>query len=286
MPELKKPHWLKSRGRFTPDTMGLPALFKKRRIKTVCEAAACPNRLECYGNKTATFLICGSVCTRHCTFCNIGFETPGPLDPDEPSRIAETVADLHLKYTVITSVTRDDLEDGGAGHFAETVKAIRRLNPDTKIEVLIPDFQGKTGPLDTICKATPFLIAHNVETVPRLYTRVRPEADYRRSLVLLERVKERDPAVMTKSGIMLGLGETTEEVQRVFSDLRDSHCDCLTIGQYLPPSKDHFPVKEYITPGMFNFYREQALETGFSRVASAPLVRSSYNAGEFFGRES
>lgn len=274
------PQWFRQKAP-QPSTMAnMKALLDKLNLHTVCESAECPNQGHCFSRGTATFLILGNVCTRNCRFCAIEKGQPLPLDSAEPGNIAQAVNMLKLKHVVITSVTRDDLPDGGASHFAHTLEAIRQSNPQTKIEVLIPDFQGSLSALKIVVDSYPNVINHNVETVPRLYSEVRPKANYQRSINLLEHVKEISPSIVTKSGIMLGLGETRNEVIRVMEDLRRVNCDMLTLGQYLPPSASHYPVYEYIAPSIFENYRMLALSKGFSAVASAPLVRSSFNAAE------
>lgn len=276
----RKPEWLRinmNKGRSLDYVKGILERFS---LNTVCEEANCPNRMECFSKRTATFMILGSQCTRNCRFCNVTNGAPQPVDADEPGNVAKAAVELGLKHVVITSVTRDDLPDGGAKHFSKVIKEIRALNNDMVVEVLIPDFRGSFVALETVVKAKPEILNHNVETVPRLYPEVRPSALYERSLELLSRVKSIDGSVLTKSGIMLGLGEKEEEVIEVFRDLRLAGCDFLTIGQYLAPSAKHYPVMEYISPEVFQRYREKALSLGFSFVASAPLVRSSYNAAE------
>lgn len=251
-------------------------------LHTVCESAMCPNIGQCFGKRTATFMILGDVCTRACRFCAVSKGKPAPLDPAEPTKVAEAVAGLALRHAVITSVTRDDLPDGGAGAFAETIRAIDREAPGTIVEVLIPDFGGSREALAQVVEAAPEIINHNLETVPRLYATVRPQAVYSRSLELLWRVKELNPAIPTKSGLMLGLGETRDEVLAVMDDLRAVDCDMLTLGQYLRPSQWHLEVVEFITPEAFAEYQQIAEGKGFKSVASAPLVRSSFNAAEVF----
>jgi lipoic acid synthetase len=249
-------------------------------LHTVCQSARCPNQGECFGNGTATFLIMGDVCTRGCRFCAVETGEPAPLDPDEPRRVAEAVERLGLSHVVVTSVTRDDLSDGGAGHFAGTVRAIREALPDVTVEVLTSDFAGDHGAVDLVVDAAPDVFNHNVETIPRLYPEVRPGADYRRSLGVLARAKRRCSTLPTKSGLMLGLGETLDEVRAVMRDLRVAGCDLLTIGQYLRPSKEHLPVAGFVSPDLFGALEDDALAMGFVAVASAPFVRSSYRAGE------
>ena len=276
----RKPDWLRidlNKGRSLNYVKEILSSFS---LNTVCEEANCPNRMECFSKKTATFMILGSQCTRNCRFCNVTHGTPQPVDPEEPDKVAKAAAELELKHVVVTSVTRDDLPDGGARHFSRVIKAIKSLSSDTVVEVLIPDFRGSFAALETVVKAKPEVLNHNIETVPRLYPEVRPAAIYERSLELLSRVKSIDGSMLTKSGIMVGLGEKEEEVFRVFNDLRSAGCDFLTIGQCLAPSAGHYPVAEYISPEIFKMYKEKALSLGFSFVASAPLVRSSYNAAE------
>jgi lipoic acid synthetase len=276
----RKPEWLRidlNKGRSLDYVKEILQRFS---LNTVCEEANCPNRMECFSKKTATFMILGSQCTRNCRFCNVTHGKPQPVDPEEPQNVAEAAVELGLKHVVVTSVTRDDLPDGGANHFSKVIKAIKALESDMAVEVLIPDFRGSNEALGTVVRAKPEILNHNIETVPRLYPEVRPSALYERSLELLKRVKEMDGSVLTKSGIMVGLGEKEEEVVEVFKDLRKAGCDFLTIGQYLAPSSKHHPVVEYVTPEAFKRYKEAALNLGFSFVASAPLVRSSYNASD------
>lgn len=275
-----KPEWLKIRVRQNEEYGTVEEVLQRNHLHTVCVEANCPNRLECYGKKTATFMILGRVCTRNCTFCNVTKGEVDQVDPEEPEAVARAVEALGLRHAVITSVTRDDLDDGGAEHFFRVIRAIRERKPDTIIEVLIPDFQGKEAPLNRVMAAGPEIINHNVETVPTLYSQVRPMADYQQSLDLLKRVKETSPGIYTKSGMMLGLGEKEDQVVKTLSDLRGAGCDILTIGQYLAPSPQHHPVVEYVHPRQFEEYRKAALEMGFLSVASAPFVRSSYNAAE------
>jgi lipoic acid synthetase len=282
MVDRRKPEWLKSRQIPTEEERRVRHLMKNLHLNTVCREARCPNRTECFNRGTATFLIMGDTCTRGCRFCNVNKGIPLSLDPAEPGHVAEAVETLGLKYVVITSVTRDDLPDGGAGHFAEVIRAVRRTKKDVGIEVLIPDFKGDPSALERVMDAGPDVLNHNVETVPRLYSQVRPGALFERSLEVLERAKFYNPSVKTKSGLMVGLGETDEELYEVFTDLRKAGCDLLTVGQYLAPTKEHYPVAEYIPPERFEAYRAKALEMGFSDAACGPLVRSSYKAGEMF----
>lgn len=252
-------------------------------LNTVCEGALCPNQGECFGQGTATFLILGRTCTRNCTFCAIPSEKRPPApDPGEPERIARAAAELGLKHVVITSVTRDDLEDGGASHFAETVRALKKNDSRISVEVLIPDFQGSFAALEAVVLSSPEIINHNLETVPRLYPEVRPQAEYARSIHLLRRAKEINPEKVTKSGLMLGLGEERKEVREVMADLREVCCDLLTLGQYLRPSGEHHPVRRYIPPEEFEEWGREAEKMGFKGVFSGPLVRSSFHAGQVF----
>ncbi len=278
--QTRKPEWLKVRHRSTDEAMEVHKLLKKLSLHTVCQEASCPNIMECFGRKTATFMILGRICTRNCTFCNVEKNLPQPLDPQEPRNVAVAVAQLKLKHVVITSVTRDDLADGGSTHFADVIDAIRTQDSQVVVEVLIPDFGGSEPALKSVVQAEPDILNHNIETVPRLYPTVRPMAVYARSLELLRNVKLFTSNILTKSGIMLGLGEGESEVIRVLQDLRTVDCDLLTIGQYLAPSKLHHPVVEYIDPVVFERYKQIALELGFKYVASSPLVRSSYHAEE------
>lgn len=254
-------------------------LLQSLGLHTVCQAADCPNRWECFGNHTATFLIMGDVCTRHCAFCNIGTGTPPAIDPDEPEHITEAAVKLNLQYIVITSVTRDDLPDGGAGHFVKTINAVRSKLPEAGIEVLTPDFQGDVKAIETVLDAKPTVFNHNIETVERLTPELRNKASYLRSLAVLNYAARYAPGIPVKSGFMVGVGETGEEVRKTLEDLRTAGCSILTIGQYLAPSDQHYPVQEYISEETFQTYRTWANELKFKAVASAPLVRSSYQAG-------
>ncbi len=275
----KKPEWLKKKVDFKA-VAEMENMLRSLSLNTVCEGANCPNRGECFKNKTATFMILGSVCTRNCRFCDVTKGSPTPVDPDEPQNVAIASKRLGLKHIVVTSVTRDDLPDGGAEHFAKTIIALRQTLPESTIEVLIPDFRGSIDALMTVINARPEIINHNIETVPSLYPQVRPMAKYERSLELLDRVKTLTTGIFSKTGIMVGLGETKQEVLRVMDDLRAIDCDLLTIGQYLQPSKSHIEIAEYITPEQFEEYERIGLEKGFKYVASGPFVRSSYNAIE------
>lgn len=275
----RKPEWL--RKKVNPgDQKEMRQLLGELRLNTVCQQALCPNISECFSCGQATFLILGKNCTRLCSFCNVEKTAPLPVDNDEPVRVAEAAGRLKLSHVVVTSPTRDDLSDGGAGIFAATVAAIRRASPATRIELLIPDFQGSVSSLVSVIAARPNIIAHNVETVPRLYE-IRNGADYRRSLEVLRTCAEMAPEIRTKSGIMLGMGETAEEVLGVLHDLREVGCAYLSIGQYLAPSRRHYPVQEYVPPERFESLRFLALEMGFSHVESGPYVRSSYHAGKY-----
>ncbi len=275
----RKPSWLKVTAFGGSDFNRVSSLLKTYGLNTVCQEANCPNRGECFNRGTATFLILGPLCTRNCRFCDVRPGRPPQPDPDEPYRVAEAARQLALTYVVVTSVTRDDLPDGGAGQFAATIRAIREALPKSRVEVLTPDFKGVVRALDIVMAAKPDVFNHNLETVPRLYADVRPGADYRRSLKLLSDARLRFGA-MTKSGVMVGLGETSEELQKVFDDLAANHVSLLTIGQYLSPSRDHLPVERYVPPEEFDALAEMAKSSGIKKVFSAPLVRSSYHADE------
>jgi len=275
----KKPEWLKvSYNKEAVEEVS--GLMAKLKLNTVCKEANCPNLGECYKKRTATFMIMGSTCTRNCRFCNVTSGVVESVDPKEPQHLAEAVKELDLKHVVITSVNRDDLEDGGAGHFADTIRAVRVLNPGVSIEVLIPDLQGVERHLDIVIAANPDVINHNVETVRELYSEVRPEADYDRSMAVLEYVKKQAPHIKTKTGMMVGLGETDEQVYQVMDDSLKVGCDIFTIGQYLQPSPQHIEVKAYVTPEKFAEYKKIGEAKGFHYIASSPLVRSSYRAEE------
>lgn len=279
MTSPRKPEWLKKRVN-TAALTEMEKMLRSLNLHTVCEGANCPNRGECFKNKTATFMILGNICTRNCRFCDVCKGAPTPVDPEEPENVATAADKLGLKHTVVTSVTRDDLPDGGSAHFAETIRALKKRIPSSTVEVLIPDFQGSKDALQTVIDARPEIINHNIETVPSLYNTVRPMAKYDRSLELLQRVKQLTTGIYSKTGIMVGLGETKDEVLRVMDDLIGVGCELLTIGQYLQPSKDHLPIKEYITPDQFEEYKRIGLKKGFKYIASGPFVRSSYNAIE------
>jgi lipoic acid synthetase len=278
----QKPRWLKKRLPIGPEYERVKELIGKDRLHTVCQEAKCPNMWECFSQQTATFLIMGSRCTRNCRFCSVAHGPVGPPDPAEPDRVAAAARQMGLRYVVITSVTRDDLADGGAAFFAETIAAVNRLIPSARVEVLIPDFQGNVQALQAVLNAHPDVLNHNIETVPRLYATVRPQARYRRSLQLLSRVKKYAPAMPVKSGLMLGLGESSEEIRSTLQDLVGAGCRILTLGQYLQPSKAHLPVKRYVSPAEFENWKASALEMGFCEVASGPFVRSSYHAKELY----
>ncbi len=279
---MRKPSWLTRRLPSAPEYEQVRSLISGGQLHTVCQEAKCPNQFECFSNRTATFLIMGSKCTRNCRFCNVDQGTCAPPDPEEPVRVAEAARRMKLKYVVVTSVTRDDLCDGGASIFAETIRQLRKEIPDVMIEVLIPDFQGDYDALKTVLDARPDVLNHNIETVARLYDTVRPQAIYKRSLELLRRVKEYTPDIPGKSGIMLGLGETDDEIRQTLQDLHDSGCRFLTMGQYLQPSKFHLAVERFVSPEEFDTWRETSLEIGFMEVASGPFVRSSYHAKDLY----
>jgi lipoic acid synthetase len=279
---LEKPTWLKTRLPPFEDLVKVKSILDSANLHTVCEEARCPNLGECFSKGTATLLILGRICTRNCGFCAVGHGVSAPPDEEEPEKVAQAVKKMGLHYVVITSVTRDDLPDGGASHFSRTIQAIRALDRGIKIEVLIPDFKGNLSSLDTILRKGPDVLNHNVETILRLYQEVRPQADYRRSLDLLKRAKERNPGTVTKSGFMLGLGETEKEIFSLLKDLREVECDFLTIGQYLQPRPDRLPVVRYIPPEEFEKFKKIGEEMGFKSVASGPFVRSSFHAAQMF----
>jgi lipoic acid synthetase len=280
----KHPEWLKRKAPDPAVLARMKTMLDGLSLFTVCESAQCPNQGECFAQGTVTFLILGDICTRNCRFCAVKKGHPLSLDPLEPQNVALAVKKLGLKHAVITSVTRDDLPDGGAGHFARTVKAIQQASPQTTIEVLIPDFQGSPDALKTVVASSPEIINHNVETISRLYSKVRPKASYNRSLNLLRAVKSISGKTLTKSGIMVGLGEKHDEVVTVMEDLRAAGCDSLTIGQYLPPSPNHYRLARYVTPPEFQEYQSLAEKMGFCSVASGPFVRSSFNAANLYQR--
>lgn len=276
---LRKPDWIRVRIPVSPEVDRIKKLLRKSGLSTVCEEANCPNLTECFSGGTATFMIMGEICTRRCPFCDVGHGKPNPLDPNEPKSLAQAIADLGLKYVVITSVDRDDLRDGGAQHFADCINEARALSPQLQVEVLTPDFRGRMDvALDILEQNAPDVFNHNLETVPRLYREVRPGANYQWSLDLLKQFKARRPDVLSKSGLMVGLGETKEEIIEVMHDMRAHNIEMLTIGQYLQPSRDHLPVQRYVEPAEFDEYAAIAKELGFTHAACGPLVRSSYHA--------
>ena len=277
---LKKPDWIRVKAGSSAGRFGeIKQILREHKLHTVCEEATCPNIGECFGNGTATFMILGDLCTRRCPFCDVGHGKPLPPDAEEPEKLARTIAAMKLKYVVITSVDRDDLRDGGAQHFADCIAKVREYSPATKIEVLVPDFRGRLDiSLDILAATPPDVMNHNMETVPRLYKQARPGADYENSLQLLQAFRKRVPGVPTKSGLMVGLGETDEEILETLRDLRAHGVEMLTIGQYLAPSGHHLPVLRYVHPDVFAMYAREAAAMGFTHAASAPLVRSSYHA--------
>ena len=281
-PRLRKPPWLKQSIPAGATYQEVHRILQRSKLHTVCQEAHCPNLGECFSQGTATFLILGDRCTRNCRFCAVAHGPIGSPDIEEPRRVAEAVRNMGLRFVVVTSVTRDDLFDGGSGHFAQTIREIRRLVPKARIEVLVPDFQGSDRAVTTVVQARPDVFNHNLETVVRLYPKVRPGADYRRSLQLLKQVGELSPDIPTKSGLMLGLGESPEELRQALFDLLEVECRILTLGQYLQPSRDHLAVERFVPPEEFVEWREVALAMGFREVASGPFVRSSYRAGELY----
>ena len=283
-PVPPKPDWIRVRAPGSEAYLATRAIVRAHKLATVCEEAGCPNIGECWQKRHATMMIMGDVCTRACAFCNVATGVPRPLDPSEPERVADAVAALGLRHVVITSVDRDDLADGGAAHFATVIEAVRRRAPETSIEVLIPDFLRKDGALERVAAARPDVMNHNLETVPGLYVRIRPGARYFHSLRLLQQAKALDPTVFTKSGLMVGLGETRDEVLQVMDDMRSAEVDFLTIGQYLAPTPKHAEVKRFVPPAEFDDLRRIALAKGFHVVAASPLTRSSYHADEDFQR--
>ncbi len=276
---LRKPDWIRVKVGSSPEVDRIKKLLRKSGLSTVCEEANCPNLSECFSGGTATFMIMGDICTRRCPFCDVGHGKPNPLDSDEPTNLAKAIADMRLKYVVITSVDRDDLRDGGAQHFADCIREARLLSPELQVEILTPDFRGRMDiALDILQQTPPDVFNHNLETVPRLYRQARPGANYKWSLELLKKYKARKNDVLTKSGLMVGLGEDKEEIIAVMRDMREHDIDMLTIGQYLQPSKDHLPVARYVEPAEFDEYASIAKELGFTHAACGPLVRSSYHA--------
>jgi lipoyl synthase len=281
-PSPRKPPWIRVRAPSSPVYHETRGLMRELGLTTVCEEAACPNIGECWSRRHATMMILGGVCTRACAFCNVATGRPDRVDPDEPARVAEAVARLGLRHVVITSVDRDDLDDGGAGHFARVIAGIRVASPDTTIEVLTPDFLRKDGALDIVIDARPDVFNHNLETVPRLYATVRPGARYFHSIRLLDQVKQADPSIFTKSGLMVGLGETEVEIRQVMDDLRSAEVDFITIGQYLQPTPRHHPIDRFVTPEQFEGYKTAAFGKGFLMASASPLTRSSYHADSDF----
>ncbi|MCK5810363.1 MAG: lipoyl synthase [Cocleimonas sp.] len=280
----RKPAWIRAKAPTTPEVKQLRKILREQKLVTVCEEAACPNLGECFTKGTATFMIMGDICTRRCPFCDVGHGRPNPLDMNEPQSLAETIQAMKLKYVVITSVDRDDLRDGGAGHFVDCIRKVRALNPEIRIEILTPDFRGRMDiALEIMRKSPPNVFNHNLETVPRLYKKARPGADYQWSLDLIKRFKAMYADIPTKSGLMLGLGEELQEVKEVMQDLRDHGCEMLTLGQYLQPSLDHLAVERFVTPDEFKQMEQLGYEMGFTHVASGPMVRSSYYADEQAG---
>jgi lipoic acid synthetase len=282
--QRRKPDWLRVRAPVSREYAETREIVRANKLHTVCEEAACPNIGECWAKRHATMMIMGGICTRACSFCNIATGKPGGLDPFEPFNVAKAVQQLGLEHVVVTSVDRDDLDDGGADHFAKTIRAIREASPNTTIEVLTPDFLRKDGALEVVVEARPDVFNHNLETVPRLYPSVRPGARYFHSLRLLDRVKELDPKMFTKSGIMVGLGETREEVLQLMDDLRSADVDFMTIGQYLQPTPKHHAIERFVPPDEFADYQHRAYAKGFLMVSASPLTRSSYHAGDDFAR--
>jgi lipoic acid synthetase len=275
----RKPDWIRVKLPSGERVNEIKQILRQSKLSSVCEEAACPNLGECFSHGTATFMIMGDICTRRCPFCDVAHGKPLPLDANEPAELAEAVKAMRLRYVVVTSVDRDDLRDGGAGHFVDCITALREHNPETRIEILVPDFRGRVEvALEAFAGTRPDVFNHNLETVPRLYRQARPGADYQGSLELLSRFKRRHPEVQTKSGLMLGLGERHEEVLAVMRDLREHQVNMLTLGQYLQPSRDHLPVDRFVTPREFDQLRQEGEAMGFSNVASGPLVRSSYHA--------
>ncbi len=275
----RKPAWIRAKAPVDPNVQKIKNLIREKNLNTVCEEAACPNLGECFAHGTATFMILGDLCTRRCPFCDVAHGRPQPLDTNEPQNLADAVSTMGLKYVVITSVDRDDLRDGGAGHFSDCIQAIRDQTIEIKIEILVPDFRGRMEKaLDNLALGLPDVFNHNLETVPRLYKQVRPGADYLWSLDLIRQFKLRHPDIPTKSGLMLGLGETLDEVQAVLRDLKEHGCDMITLGQYLQPSRHHLPVERYVNPEEFDQLADFGNDLGFKNIASAPMVRSSYHA--------
>ncbi|MFK8067025.1 MAG: lipoyl synthase [Gammaproteobacteria bacterium] len=275
----RKPAWIKAKAPTDPNVLRIKNLIKEKKLNTVCEEASCPNLGECFAHGTATFMIMGELCTRRCPFCDVAHGRPQPLDQNEPQNLADAIETMELNYVVITSVDRDDLRDGGGEHFANCINKIRQQNAEIKIEILVPDFRGRMKKaLDNLEQGLPDVFNHNLETIPRLYKQVRPGADYQWSLDLIKEFKNRHSTVPTKSGLMLGLGETLNEVKDVLRDLKDHNCDMITLGQYLQPTRYHLPVERFVTPEEFDQLQQFGIELGFDNIASAPMVRSSYHA--------
>jgi lipoic acid synthetase len=276
---LAKPRWIKATAPNRPEVLRIRELLRQHELNSVCEEAACPNIGECFSHGTATFMIMGKLCTRRCPFCDVAHGRPDPLDQNEPENLAKAISAMQLKYVVITSVDRDDLRDGGAQHFVDCISAVRQHSPQTEVEILVPDFRGRLETaLDAFANIKPDVFNHNLETIPRLYRQARPGADYQNSLTLLKVFKQRHPDTPTKSGLMVGLGESNEEVEIVMQDLRAHQCDRLTVGQYLQPGPHHLPVERYVTPDEFDTFARLGKKMGFQHVASGPMVRSSYHA--------
>ena len=278
---MRKPAWIRAKSPAGPEVQRLKSVLRENQLYTVCEEASCPNLGECFAHGTATFMIMGDICTRRCPFCDVAHGRPDPLDENEPHNLAQTIKAMGLRYVVVTSVDRDDLRDGGAGHFVACIQAVREASPDIRIEILVPDFRGrKDRALNILRTAPPDVFNHNLETVPRLYKQARPGSDYAWSLDLLRQFKREHPGVPSKSGLMLGLGETLDEVEQVMRDMREHNVEMLTLGQYLQPSKHHLPVNRYVHPDEFEKLRVLGESLGFSQVASGPMVRSSYHADQ------
>ncbi len=278
-PRLRMPAWIRAKAPNSARVIELKQILRNNNLHTVCEEASCPNLGECFGHGTATFMILGDLCTRRCPFCDVGHGTPLPPDPEEPANLARTIAAMGLRYVVITSVDRDDLRDGGAQHFADCIRAVRTASPQTQIEILVPDFRGRMAlALDILATALPDVMNHNLETIPRLYKAARPGADYQHSLALLAEFKARHPNIRTKSGLMVGLGETNDEILAVMRDMRAHQIDMLTIGQYLQPSDHHIALERFVTPDEFDAFGQAAEQMGFTHAACGPMVRSSYHA--------
>ncbi|EKE03441.1 MAG: hypothetical protein ACD_20C00203G0014 [uncultured bacterium] len=276
----KLPEWIKRGIIDTETTRTVRKILRENKLNTVCESARCPNKGECYSKNTATFMILGNTCTRNCRFCSINSGSPEPVNQDEPESIAQAVKQLGLNYVVITSVTRDDLEDGGATHFADTIKAIKNIDPKIKVEVLTPDFLGNLDLINIVIEAKPDVFNHNIETVKNLYATVRPQAEYMRSLEIIGYIKSKSPDIYTKSGLMVGLGETFKQISELFQDLKEHNCDIVTVGQYIQPTRNHLEVQNYLTPEEFEQIKQLALDAGIKYPICAPLVRSSYKARE------